>query len=142
MSSLGALGALRRSSTIFSSVIVKVYFTKQCLTQKIFKMCFYEGQKKYHVKYSFCRLYLCNKYYPWRLWSISNKFLDWYRFCTYKDYVSNFVSCTFTRTLTYINRFLNVPLRGPKSFYRQHQNFHIETITLSHSQIIKARTKR
>ena len=53
----------RRSSTIFSSVLVKVHFTKQSLTQKIFKMYFYEDHKKYHVKYSFCRFCSCNNYY-------------------------------------------------------------------------------
>ena len=37
----------RGSSTIFSSVLVKVQFTKQSLTQKILKMYFYEDHKKY-----------------------------------------------------------------------------------------------
>ena len=53
----------RGSSTIFSSVLVKVNFTRQSLTQKILKMYFYEDHKKYHLKYCFYRFYSCNNYY-------------------------------------------------------------------------------
>ena len=53
----------RGSSTIFSSVLVKVHFTRQSLTQKILKMYFYEDDKKYHLKYCFYRFYSCNNYY-------------------------------------------------------------------------------
>ena len=53
----------RRSCRIFSSVLVKVHFRNQSLTQKILKMYFYEDHKKYHLKYCFFRFYSCNNYY-------------------------------------------------------------------------------
>ena len=43
-----------------------------------------------------------------------DKFDGWYLSCTYRYYVSSFVSCTFRRTIAYINGFWHVALRWPK----------------------------
>ena len=109
----------RGSSTLFSSVLVKVHDSKHRLTQKIFKMYLYEDRKDFHWKNCFFPiLFIYNSYFQ-NFCHEENKFANLFCLFTYTDYVSSFVSGSFRRTIAYIKGLWNVPLQEPKYFLLQ-----------------------
>ena len=90
------------SSTVFSSVLVKVHDSKHWLTQKILKMYLYKDWKDFHWKTCFFRFYSCYNSYFQIFCHKEDKFADLLCLFTYIDYVSSFVSGSFRRTITYI----------------------------------------